>query len=83
MERPLIMDSIIKLLNTQLPEKNFLSSDDYVNDGLLDSFDIISLIVELEKIYDILIDPLDIIPENFSNSVAILNLVKKSGAYVK
>jgi len=76
------MNEVINILNTHLPEKNFILSSDYINDGLLDSFDIITLIVELENKFNIIIDPEDIIPENFINSIAISELIKKRGGYI-
>lgn len=60
------------------PEFNFESSDDYISDGLLDSFDIVSLCGMLEEEYEIKIDGLDITPENFCNVDAIETLVKKT-----
>ena len=39
----------------------------------------VSLISELESAYDILIDALDIVPENFSSVEAIAGIVKKNG----
>ena len=60
------------------PEFDFMDSDDFVMDGLLDSFDIISLSSMLEEKYGITIDGLDIVPENYSSLDAIEKLVKKS-----
>ena len=67
------------ILNEHFPEIEFESSENFIDDGLLDSFDIILLITELEKAFDILIDPLDILPEYFSSVGAIAGLVQKSG----
>lgn len=46
---------------------------------MLDSFDIVALISELEESYQILIDALDILPENFCSVEAIAGVVKKNG----
>ena len=77
------MDRIYEILNTQMPEKDFKSSMDFVNDGLLDSFDIILLITELESEFHVLIDPLDIVPQYFSSVAAIAELIAKSGGTVE
>ena len=61
------------------PEFDFDDSEDFVMDGLLDSFDIISLSNMLEEKYGITIDGLDIVPENFASVDAIAALVQKSG----
>ena len=69
---------ILKILNELKPGEHFSESDSYVDDDLLDSFDIISLIGVLEEKYEIEIDGDDIIPENFQSLSDIVNLVNKS-----
>ena len=73
------MEKIYEILENLRPEFDFRSSSDYIADGLLDSFDIVSLVSELEDAYSVLIDALDIIPENFINVQAIAQLVYKNG----
>ena len=70
---------ILEMLSEIKPEQNFAESDNYVEDGILDSFDIIELITMLEDEFDISIDGMDILPEFFSNVEQIEKLVKKSG----
>lgn len=72
-------DDILAMLEELRPEFDFNESDDFVTDGLLDSFDIISLSSMLEEKFGITIDGLDIVPENYSTVDAIIALVKKSG----
>ena len=75
-------EQIKNILNELRPEFNFDDSENFIEDGYLDSFDIISLISILEDKFGILIDGLDIIPENFTNIEAIAALVKKSGGQI-
>ena len=70
---------ILEMLSEIKPEQNFAESNNYVEDGILDSFDIIELITMLEDEFDISIDGMDILPEFFSNVEQIEKLVKKSG----
>ncbi len=72
-------EEIMAMLSELRPEFDFSDSDDFVMDGLLDSFDIISLISMIEEKYDVKIDGLDIVPENFGSLETIEALVKKSG----
>lgn len=76
------MQEIYEILKDLRPEFDFTESEDFVEDGFLDSFDIISLVSTLEEKYHIKIDGLDVIPDNFSSADAIMNLVKKSGGQV-
>ena len=72
-------EEIFAMLNELRSEFDFSDSDDFVMDGLLDSFDIISLCSMLEEKYGVRIDGLDIVPENFASLETIEELVKKSG----
>ena len=76
------MEKIYEMLEEINPEQDFISSEDFIEDGMLDSFDIITLISMLEEEYDIIIDGLDVVPENFNNVDAIVGLVKKSGGQI-
>lgn len=71
--------NVLEMLEELRPEFDFSDSDDFVMDGYLDSFDIISLTDMIQEKYDVKIDGLDIVPENFSSVTAIIELVKKSG----
>ena len=71
-------EQILDMLKELRPEYDFETSVDFVMDGLLDSFDIVSICGMLEETYGIKIDGLDIVPENFSSVAAIRSLVEKS-----
>ncbi|NGP60485.1 acyl carrier protein [Paenibacillus thiaminolyticus] len=76
------MVDLLIILHEIRPEFDFTQSDDYITDGLFDSFDIISLVSMIEEQYKVLIDALDIVPENFSSIEAITNLIRKNGGTV-
>lgn len=69
---------ILDILSGLRPENNFSVSSDFIGEGLLDSFDIVSLVTELEDAFSITIDGEDILPENFSSLNAIESLVEKT-----
>jgi acyl carrier protein len=71
------MDEILALLEKVRPEINYSASLDYLEEGLLDSFDIVTLVADLDAHYGISIPGTEIIPENFRNAEAILALVQK------
>ncbi len=73
------MDAVIEILKKIRPEGDFVSSSDFIHDGLLDSFDLITLVTELDKKFSISIDGVDIVPENFKNLKAIKMLLSKKG----
>lgn len=77
------MKKIVNILNDLRPEFNFIESENFIEDGFLDYFDIVSLVSSVEEEYNILIDALDILPENFCNVEAIENVIKKNGGKIE
>jgi acyl carrier protein len=73
----LIMKEIIKILSEIRPDENYEASDNFIVDGLLDSFDLVVLVSELDSYFSISIEGTDILPENFENIDSISMLVKK------
>lgn len=72
-------EKILAILKEIRPEFDFEESDNFVEDGYLDSFDIVTLVSELETAFDIVIDGLDVLPENFETVQDICNMINKSG----
>lgn len=66
---------IIKILSDLRPDCNFNQNVNFIENGLLDSLDIISLIAELESNFKICINSEDILPENFESIDAICKLI--------
>lgn len=73
------MKKILDLLVELHPEYDFLGSQDFLEDGYLDSFDIANLIEKIETTYNIELQPKDVIPENFLNLEALYNLLGNYG----
>jgi acyl carrier protein len=72
---------IIAILNDIRPEFDFNEPvDNFIEAGMLDSFDLVTLVTSLDEFFEISIDGTDIVPENFSNIESILNLLNK---YIK
>ena len=73
-------EQIIKILSELRPEFDFDQQIDFIEEGMLDSFDIVSLVSELDATYGISIDGMDILPENFASVESIEQLLIKNGA---
>lgn len=74
-------EQIIKILTELRPEFDFTQeSVDFIEEGMLDSFDLVTLVSELDNTFGISIDGVDILPENFSSVDAIAALLVKNGA---
>ena len=73
------MKKIIDMLLELRPEFDFTTSENYIEAGMLDSFDIVSLVSMMDKEYSISIKGREIVPDNFSSLAKIQALVKKYG----
>ena len=73
------MKTVLEVLKGIRPEFDFATSEDFIADGMLDSFDVITLISELDQTYGISIAGTDILPENVRNIAAIQKLLHKYG----
>ena len=71
------MSRIEEILREIRPEFNFSDSEDFIGDGMLDSYDVLMLVAELDKSYGISIAGLEILPENFRNIASIERLLAK------
>ncbi len=71
------MEDILKILNEFRPDINFQSSERLIDDGLLDSLDIVNIVAELDSEFDIEIPVEEITPENFNSVSAINRLVDR------
>ena len=73
-------EQIIKILTELRPEFDFNQDVNFIEEGMLDSFDVVNLVNDLDATFGISIDGIDIIPENFATVEGIENLLKKNGA---
>jgi len=74
-------EQIIKILTELRPEFDFTQAGvNFIEEGMLDSFDMVNLVSELDSTFGISIDGVDILPENFSTVDAIVALLIKNGA---
>lgn len=70
---------IIEILSGLRPEFDFTVDVNFIEEGMLDSFDVINLVTTLDSEFGISIDGIDVLPENFSSVDAIERLLKKNG----
>lgn len=74
-------EQIIKILTDLRPEFDFNQEGvNFIEEGMLDSFDMVNLVNDLDSTFGISIDGVDILPENFGTVGAIEQLLKKNGA---
>lgn len=71
------MDRLLTILRELRPEVDFEHAGNLVDDGYLDSFDIVTLVGDLAEAFDIEVGVEDLVPENFNSVEAIWALVQR------
>lgn len=71
--------TLAELLKGIRPEFDFTADANFIATGMLDSFDMITLVDTLDKTYGISIDGEDIVPDHFGSLTAIATLLGKYG----
>ena len=70
-----IKEKVIEILGDINPDIDYSAETSLIDGGLLDSFDIVSLVGELNDTFDISITVVDLVPENFNSADAMAELV--------
>ena len=71
------MERLLKILNELHPNVDFENNDSLIDDGILDSLDIVSLVTEIYAEFEVTIPAEEIVPENFNSAKALMALITK------
>lgn len=71
------MDRLIKILSEIRPDVDFEVETNLIDDGILDSFDMVALVTEINEEFDVRIGIENLIPENFNSIEAIMELIER------
>ena len=71
------MEKLLEILSSLHDDVDFLNTDGLVDDGILGSLDLITLITEINDRLDVSIPPEEIIPENFNSADDIWALIQR------
>lgn len=71
------MEELLAILSDLRPDVDFSVETALVDDGVLDSIDIVSLIAELSDRFDLEIPAEEIVPENFNSAAALWAMLQK------
>ena len=71
------MEQLLQILKGVRPDIDFENENGLVDDGLLDSFDIVSIISEIDDNFGVQIRITELEPENFNSAKAIYNLIQR------
>ena len=71
------MDKLMQILREINPDIPFETEDALIDGGMLDSFDIVTLVAEIDDAYGVQIPAETLIPENFNSAKAIFALIQR------
>lgn len=71
------MEKLMQILQDIRPDVDFENETALIDDGLLDSFDVVSIISELDDAFDVQIRITELDPENFNSAESIWNLIQE------
>ncbi len=71
------MDELMQILEELRPDVDFENETALIDDGVLDSFDIVALVGELNEEFDIEIKPNNLVPANFNSAKAMMKLIEE------
>lgn len=71
------MEKLMELLKGVRPDVDFENETSLIDDGILDSFDVVSIISEIDDVFGVQIRINELDPENFNSAESIWNLIQK------
>ncbi|WP_278702451.1 phosphopantetheine-binding protein [Butyricimonas virosa] len=71
------MEKLLELLKNVRPDVDFENETALIDDGLLDSFDVVSIISEIDDVFGVQIRISELDPDNFNSVQAIGELINK------
>ena len=74
------MEKLLEILEDIQPDADYETCTALIDDGILDSFAILSIVAELEDTFGVQVTPAEIIPENFNSAQALWEMVQKMQA---
>lgn len=71
------MEALLDILNELHPEVDFTTHTSLIDDKVLDSFDIVTIVAEVNGEYDVAIPAEELVPENFNSAQALYALIER------
>ncbi len=71
------MEKLIAILKELHPDVDFETAEELIDDGVLDSLDIVSLVSAIDTEFGVTIPAEEIVPENFNSAEALFALITK------
>ncbi len=71
------MEELLEILNELHDDVDYETEEHLIDNGILDSLDIVTLIAQISDRFDVTITAKDIAPENFNSAAAMAALIRR------
>ena len=71
------MDELLEILKEAKQEVDFSAEKKLIDNGILDSFDVVQLVMKLNEEFDIEIGAEEIVPENFNSAESLWAMIQR------
>lgn len=71
------MEQLMEILEELRPDIDFENETELVTNRVLESFDIINLVSEIDDEFDVKVKPADLVPENFNSAKAMWEMIQR------
>ena len=71
------MEALLNILSEIHPEVDFETEEHLIDNKILDSFDIVTMVAEIAGEYDVSIPAEELLPENFNSAKALYALIER------
>ena len=71
------MEQLLEILSEIRPDIDFATEEGLIDNGILDSLNIMSIVSEITDAFDIVVSPADIIPTNFNSAKALWEMIER------
>ena len=71
------MEELLEILEDLHPEVDFETETALIDNKILDSFDVVTIVAEVNEEFDVAIPAEELIPENFNSAQALWALIER------
>ena len=71
------MEELLNIQKEAKPDIDFEKESNLIDNGLIDSFDVVQLVMQLNEAFDIEIGAEEITPENFNSAESIWKMIQR------
>ena len=71
------MEELLEILEEIQPDADYKTCETLIDDEILNSFEILSIVAEIQDIFEIDITPAEIIPANFNSAKSLWQMIQR------